>query len=306
MSDTSQGPGWWQASDGKWYAPQTQASLPPPRPPRPKPFALWVAIAAIVAVAGGAFALTRNDGGVKPLAPPASTTSPRSTSSTHSSSTHSSSTRSDSTSSDSFAECMSDFDDSDFCADSESTSTESDSWSTGSSSTESSSTDSWSTESSTPSDEFDVTSLIGQHAFDDAVDSVIRRYGCHPKQGAVGTNLCPSSGLIIEESITSDLIMGTTMVVSATSDESNPSSFQTFTGALPFGMSWSMTRSEVESMLIERYGQPVNFWDGGSDSYVSEDYTITGMNYAGLTVQFSNTTGTLIRVEATIDPPYAT
>lgn len=22
MSDTSQGPGWWQASDGKWYAPQ--------------------------------------------------------------------------------------------------------------------------------------------------------------------------------------------------------------------------------------------------------------------------------------------
>ena len=24
MSDTSQGPGWWQASDGKWYAPQGQ------------------------------------------------------------------------------------------------------------------------------------------------------------------------------------------------------------------------------------------------------------------------------------------
>lgn len=22
MSDISQGPGWWQASDGKWYAPQ--------------------------------------------------------------------------------------------------------------------------------------------------------------------------------------------------------------------------------------------------------------------------------------------
>jgi len=27
MSDTSQGPGWWQASDGKWYAP---AAAPPP------------------------------------------------------------------------------------------------------------------------------------------------------------------------------------------------------------------------------------------------------------------------------------
>ena len=22
MSDTSQGPGWWQASDGKWYPPE--------------------------------------------------------------------------------------------------------------------------------------------------------------------------------------------------------------------------------------------------------------------------------------------
>ena len=29
MSDTSQGPGWWQASDGKWYPPQ------PPPPPLP-------------------------------------------------------------------------------------------------------------------------------------------------------------------------------------------------------------------------------------------------------------------------------
>lgn len=25
MSDTSQGPGWWQASDGKWYPPQPAA-----------------------------------------------------------------------------------------------------------------------------------------------------------------------------------------------------------------------------------------------------------------------------------------
>ena len=31
MSDTSQGPGWWLASDGKWYPPQN----PPPAPPAP-------------------------------------------------------------------------------------------------------------------------------------------------------------------------------------------------------------------------------------------------------------------------------
>ena len=30
MSDTSQGPGWWLASDGKWYPPET---APPPPPP---------------------------------------------------------------------------------------------------------------------------------------------------------------------------------------------------------------------------------------------------------------------------------
>jgi Domain of unknown function (DUF4190) len=36
MSDTSQGPGWWLASDGKWYAPAsaTTPSPPPPMPPR--------------------------------------------------------------------------------------------------------------------------------------------------------------------------------------------------------------------------------------------------------------------------------
>ena len=34
MSDTSQGPGWWQASDGKWYPPQQQPGhwAPPPPP----------------------------------------------------------------------------------------------------------------------------------------------------------------------------------------------------------------------------------------------------------------------------------
>jgi hypothetical protein len=34
MSDTSQGPGWWLASDGKWYAPELHpgSALPPPPP----------------------------------------------------------------------------------------------------------------------------------------------------------------------------------------------------------------------------------------------------------------------------------
>jgi hypothetical protein len=34
MSDTSQGPGWWQASDGKWYSPELhpEAQLPPQEP----------------------------------------------------------------------------------------------------------------------------------------------------------------------------------------------------------------------------------------------------------------------------------
>lgn len=35
MSDTQNGPGWWQASDGKWYPPESHpsAQLPPPPPP---------------------------------------------------------------------------------------------------------------------------------------------------------------------------------------------------------------------------------------------------------------------------------
>jgi hypothetical protein len=36
MSDVSQGPGWWLASDGKWYPPE---SVPPPPPPPPPPTA---------------------------------------------------------------------------------------------------------------------------------------------------------------------------------------------------------------------------------------------------------------------------
>lgn len=34
MSDSSQGPGWWIASDGKWYPPES-ATPPPPAPPAP-------------------------------------------------------------------------------------------------------------------------------------------------------------------------------------------------------------------------------------------------------------------------------
>jgi Domain of unknown function (DUF4234) len=30
MSDVSQGPGWWMASDGKWYPPETAPAAPPP------------------------------------------------------------------------------------------------------------------------------------------------------------------------------------------------------------------------------------------------------------------------------------
>ena len=33
MSDLSQGPGWWQASDGKWYSPEKHPGYRPPPPP---------------------------------------------------------------------------------------------------------------------------------------------------------------------------------------------------------------------------------------------------------------------------------
>ena len=35
MSDQSQGAGWWQASDGKWYPPSQAAESSPPPPPAP-------------------------------------------------------------------------------------------------------------------------------------------------------------------------------------------------------------------------------------------------------------------------------
>ncbi len=75
MSDVSQGPGWWQASDGKWYSPEQRPASEPPAPapaagypstaPRTSPFgplADWVtrvlatlidaAASAAVAIAG--------------------------------------------------------------------------------------------------------------------------------------------------------------------------------------------------------------------------------------------------------------
>ena len=38
MSDVSQGPGWWQAADGKWYPPAPQQPPTPPAPPAPPTF----------------------------------------------------------------------------------------------------------------------------------------------------------------------------------------------------------------------------------------------------------------------------
>ena len=63
MSDTSQGPGWWRASDGRWYPPEQQPGDAPPAPtpsgpsapsgsPRRVPW--WmVAVGAFVAVVIG-------------------------------------------------------------------------------------------------------------------------------------------------------------------------------------------------------------------------------------------------------------
>ncbi len=37
MSDQARGPGWWVASDGKWYPPETHPNYRPPPPPPPQP-----------------------------------------------------------------------------------------------------------------------------------------------------------------------------------------------------------------------------------------------------------------------------
>ena len=58
MSDTSQGPSWWQASDGKWYPPEQApaATAAPPPPQKAKKFYtrvwFWLLIVVVVTFGG--------------------------------------------------------------------------------------------------------------------------------------------------------------------------------------------------------------------------------------------------------------
>ncbi len=70
MSDQGQGPGWWQASDGKWYPPQPEA--PPPTPP-PAPSAtrkrrtgliIAAAVVLVLLVAGAVILASGSDDAV--------------------------------------------------------------------------------------------------------------------------------------------------------------------------------------------------------------------------------------------------
>jgi Mce-associated membrane protein len=62
MSGVPQGPGWWQASDLKWYPPEHHADniaplWPPPPPPggrRPRGLLKWLLIAAVVVIVAAA------------------------------------------------------------------------------------------------------------------------------------------------------------------------------------------------------------------------------------------------------------
>jgi hypothetical protein len=93
MSDQSQGPGWWVASDGKWYPPQPSTAAPPaatgygapgPGSPGPPPSGssstgLLLGIGALVVLlllGGLAFALTRSKDDTVATPPLASTTAP--------------------------------------------------------------------------------------------------------------------------------------------------------------------------------------------------------------------------------------
>jgi hypothetical protein len=69
MSDHSLGPGWWYASDGKWYPPETHPDhrQPPPAPPRRSPKGLGgiiaLAVASVLLVGGMAvFLVATQDG----------------------------------------------------------------------------------------------------------------------------------------------------------------------------------------------------------------------------------------------------
>lgn len=73
MSDASQGPGWWQASDGKWYPPQSNPSYSPTaplptapsaKPPRPwfkkKRFIIPVALVVLIVIGAAASGGSKN------------------------------------------------------------------------------------------------------------------------------------------------------------------------------------------------------------------------------------------------------
>lgn len=85
MSDVSQGPGWWQASDGKWYPPHQQPGYQPPPPPGKPPkrgpgclaiiggavvvFVLLIIVLVVVAAVGSKSSKTSsNPGGAAPAA----------------------------------------------------------------------------------------------------------------------------------------------------------------------------------------------------------------------------------------------
>ncbi|MGH9120158.1 MAG: hypothetical protein ACRD0A_20515 [Acidimicrobiales bacterium] len=73
MSDYPQGPGWWQASDGRWYPPQEPPMAQPPASPYPPysgpppqkkskgPLAVIVAVAAVAAAIIGFVVVTAGD-----------------------------------------------------------------------------------------------------------------------------------------------------------------------------------------------------------------------------------------------------
>jgi len=62
MSDVAQGPGWWQASDGKWYAPQSGQAPPPPIEAPKKKFYkrvwFWLLVVVVVGFGGCAALVT--------------------------------------------------------------------------------------------------------------------------------------------------------------------------------------------------------------------------------------------------------
>ena len=129
MSEQSQGPGWWQASDGKWYPPEQAPAQPPEAPPtQPFPNAgpiptptptptpgpaptppsrsglgtgpiIAIVVAAVAIIAAIVFFATKDDGNKKNASATKSSSSVSSSSSSRSSSSKSSSsTRSSSAS----------------------------------------------------------------------------------------------------------------------------------------------------------------------------------------------------------------